>query len=85
MDGLEKVLGVMSEDFALPPRRISTTSEELGNACCMIPGREFLSPKFWRRGESVNLKLESSFSSSHGNGIMRRDAKIITRLDSPRK
>ncbi|XP_042051849.1 TORTIFOLIA1-like protein 4 [Salvia splendens] len=85
VDGLEKVLGVMSEDFALPTRRISTTSEELGNACCMIPGREFLSPKFWRRGESVNLKLESSFSSSHGNGIMLKDAKIITRLDSPRK
>ncbi|KAL1550938.1 hypothetical protein AAHA92_18838 [Salvia divinorum] len=83
VDGLEKVLGVMSEDFALPTRRISTTSEDMGNACCMIPGTEFLSPKFWRRAESVNLKLGSSFSSSHG--MVHKDAKIITtRLDTKR-
>ncbi|XP_057774750.1 TORTIFOLIA1-like protein 4 [Salvia miltiorrhiza] len=87
VDGLEKVLDVMSQDFTLPTRRVSTMSEALGNTCCMIPGAEFLSPKFWRRAESVSLKLGSgsSFSSSHG--MVHKDAASveISRLNSPRK
>ncbi|KAK6160111.1 hypothetical protein DH2020_003492 [Rehmannia glutinosa] len=50
VDGLEKVLDEMSQGFAISTRRISATDSG-GNTCCMIPGAEFLSPKFWRKAE----------------------------------
>ncbi|KAL6513824.1 hypothetical protein OROHE_019280 [Orobanche hederae] len=49
VDGLEKVLDEMSKDFGISSRgRISGTDN---NTCCMIPGAEFLSPRFWRKAE----------------------------------
>ncbi|KAH6756392.1 ARM repeat superfamily protein [Perilla frutescens var. hirtella] len=61
VDGLEKVLDVMSHDFAISTRRISApTAEPLGNTCCMIPGADFLSPKFWRKAEPQTV-LASTF------------------------
>lgn len=78
MDGLEKVLDEMSQDFAVSTRRISGT-ESGGNTCCMIPGTEFLSPKFWRKaeGQTVNSKFL--------HGMAHKDTSLeISKLDSPR-
>lgn len=80
VDGLEKVLDVMSQDFALSNRRIPTG--EGNNTCCMIPGAEFLSPKFWKKTEfqTGNSKLGSSLSNKGSSTNLE-----ISRLDSPRK
>ncbi|KAL3631083.1 hypothetical protein CASFOL_024067 [Castilleja foliolosa] len=66
VDGLEKVLDEMSHDFAISTRRISGP-DNYNSTCCMIPGTEFLSPKFWRKAEvhhnTVNSKFRSPFSN----------------------
>ncbi|PIN18037.1 hypothetical protein CDL12_09293 [Handroanthus impetiginosus] len=85
VDGLEKVLDEMSQDFAISTRRISWTDSG-GNSCCMIPGAEFLSPKFWRKtdGQNFNSKFYSYRNqSSHGMAHIDRSAEI-SKLDSPR-
>lgn len=67
VDGLEKVLDVMSQDFAISSSRTEPT---LGNrnTCCMLPGAEFLSPKFWRKaeGHAVNSRLAASSLRNNG-------------------
>lgn len=80
VDGLERVLDEMSHDFAISTRRISGTDSG-GNTCCMIPGAEFLSPKFWRKGDgqTVNTKFPASFRSQSF-----RTSAEISRIDSPR-
>ncbi|CAI9756247.1 unnamed protein product [Fraxinus pennsylvanica] len=61
VNGLEKVLDEMSRDLAISTRR-TPSSDSNGNACCLIPGAEFLSPKFWRKteGQNSNAKFFSS-------------------------
>ncbi|KAI3467442.1 hypothetical protein Pfo_024105 [Paulownia fortunei] len=87
VDGLEKVLDEMSQDFAISTRRISGTDSG-GNTCCMIPGAEFLSPKFWRKaeGQTVNSKMYSSFRNQSLHGMSHKDntSAEISKLDSPR-
>ncbi|KAK4402878.1 TORTIFOLIA1-like protein 4 [Sesamum angolense] len=89
VDGLERVLDEMSHDFAISTRRMSGTDSG-GNTCCTIPGAEFLSPKFWRRGDGqsiVNTKFPSSFrnQSFHGMAKCRDTSGEISKLvDSPR-
>ncbi|KAK6922106.1 hypothetical protein RJ641_012613 [Dillenia turbinata] len=46
--GLEMALDEISYDLALSTGRISST-DSTGNTCCMLPGADFLSSKFWRR------------------------------------
>ncbi|XP_010255522.1 PREDICTED: microtubule-associated protein TORTIFOLIA1-like [Nelumbo nucifera] len=48
--GLEMALDEISHDLAVSTGRISTT-DTAGNTCCMLPGAEFLSSKFWKRTE----------------------------------
>ncbi|KAL6567758.1 hypothetical protein OROGR_001426 [Orobanche gracilis] len=58
VDGLEKVLNEMSKDFGMSSRgRIFSGIDS--NTCCMIPGAEFLSPRFWRKaeGQTVNYRF----------------------------
>ncbi|GFP91558.1 microtubule-associated protein tortifolia1 [Phtheirospermum japonicum] len=88
VDGLEKVLDEMSQDFAISTRRISVTDN---NTCCMLPGTEFLSPKFWRKAEghnTVNSKFCSPFRNQaalHGGTAPRDVNAEISKLDgSPR-
>ncbi|KAG8366234.1 hypothetical protein BUALT_Bualt17G0055300 [Buddleja alternifolia] len=70
VDGLEKVLDEMSQDLAISTRRIPNTHFE-GNTCCMIPGTEFLSPRFWKKTESqtVNSKFSISLKNQSLNGM----------------
>lgn len=77
VDGLEKVLDVMSQDLGISSRRFSSTDSG-GNACCMIPGAEFLSPKFWRKNEAVSSKLSSPFRNH------QYTSADIQKLGSPR-
>ncbi|KAL2547336.1 ARM repeat superfamily protein [Forsythia ovata] len=77
VNGLEKVLDEMSHGLAISTRRIPT-SDSTGNTCCMIPGAEFLSPKFWRKNEGQISN--SKFSSFTPN----KTSADISKLDSPR-
>ncbi|CAI9785194.1 unnamed protein product [Fraxinus pennsylvanica] len=74
VNGLEKVLDEMSRDLAISTRKTPTN-----DSCCMIPGAEFLSPKFWRKTEGQNSN--SKFFSSNPNKVFSAD---ISKLDSPR-
>lgn len=46
--GLELALDEISYDLAISSGRM-TKSDVHGNTCCMLPGTEFLSSKFWRK------------------------------------
>ncbi|QCD80920.1 TORTIFOLIA1-like protein 3 [Vigna unguiculata] len=46
--GLELALDEISYDLAISSGRM-TKSDVHGNTCCMLPGAEFLSSKFWRK------------------------------------
>ncbi|KAG5017087.1 hypothetical protein JHK85_023223 [Glycine max] len=46
--GLELALDEISYDLAISSGRM-TKSDPHGNTCCMLPGAEFLSSKFWRK------------------------------------
>ncbi|XP_022868351.1 TORTIFOLIA1-like protein 4 [Olea europaea var. sylvestris] len=63
VNGLEKVLDEMSHDLAVSTRR-TPSSDSSGNTCCLIPGAEFLSPKFWRKteGQNSNARFFSSIT-----------------------
>ncbi|XP_022856132.1 TORTIFOLIA1-like protein 4 [Olea europaea var. sylvestris] len=74
VNGLEKVLVEMSHELAISTRRIPSN-----DSCCMIPGAEFLSPKFWRKTEGQNSN--SRFICSTPNKVLRAD---ISKLDSTR-
>lgn len=65
VDGLERVLDEISQDFAIPSgrNRMSGTGNG-GNTCCMIPGTEFLSPKFWRKAEAQTLNSKLSLNGT---------------------
>lgn len=83
VDGLERVLDEISQDFAIPGRRMSGT-ENGGNSCCMIPGTEFLSPRFWKKaeGQTVNSKLSSPFRNHQS---LKKDASLEqSKVESPR-
>ncbi|XP_019464835.1 PREDICTED: microtubule-associated protein TORTIFOLIA1-like isoform X2 [Lupinus angustifolius] len=48
--GLELVLDEISYDLAIS-RGSMTNYDEPGNACCLLPGAEFLSSRFWRKAQ----------------------------------
>ncbi|KAK2994388.1 hypothetical protein RJ640_029503 [Escallonia rubra] len=64
VNGLEKALDDISYELAVSTGRISNT-DPAGNSCCMLPGAEFLSPKFWRRAEGQYSTSRFSFSRSN--------------------
>lgn len=79
VDGLEKVLDVMSHDFAISSGGISTELLGNRNTCCLLPGAEFLSPKFWRKaeGHTVNSRFGSSLRNSRGMGRKDGSKKLM--------
>lgn len=62
VNGLERSLDEMSHDLAISTRKISNTNDA-GNTCCMLPGAEFLSPKFWRKADGPNASSKVPFSN----------------------
>lgn len=48
MHGLELALDEISYDLAVSSGRM-TNSDAPGMTCCLLPGAEFLSSKFWRK------------------------------------
>ncbi|KAM7484295.1 hypothetical protein LguiA_000304 [Lonicera macranthoides] len=62
VNGLEKALDEISYDLALSTGNINPNTEFAGNTCCMLPGTEFLSPKYWRRTEGQYSSSRFSFS-----------------------
>lgn len=69
--GLELALDEISFDLAVSNRRMSST-DSAGATCCMLPGADFLSSKFWRKTDDRGST--SRFSPSHGtpSGAARR-------------
>ncbi|CAK7332731.1 unnamed protein product [Dovyalis caffra] len=61
--GLEMAVNEISYDLAISSGRIPKTNSA-ENACCKLPGAEFLSSKFWRRTE---CRHSSSRFSSPGS------------------
>ncbi|XP_044476243.1 TORTIFOLIA1-like protein 3 [Mangifera indica] len=61
--GLELALDGISYDLAVSTGRMTDTDSQ-GTTCCLLPGAEFLSSKFWRKTESRSST--SRFTSSGG-------------------
>ncbi|KAF5746655.1 ARM repeat superfamily protein putative isoform 4 [Tripterygium wilfordii] len=70
--GLEKALDEISYDLTVSHGRIMNPDSS-DNACCKLPGAEFLSPKFWRRTES---RYSTSRYLSSGSMIKEARAEI---------
>ncbi|GFY88376.1 ARM repeat superfamily protein [Actinidia rufa] len=88
VDGLEKALDEISYDLAVSTGRISNTNSA-GNSCCMLPGAEFLSPKFWRRTEGQHTSSRFSFSGRDSlpatRSMSNKNANAeMPKLDSPK-
>lgn len=62
MHGLELALDEISYDLAMTSGRMSKTNS-FRTACCMLPGADFLSSKFWKRTE-VRLSAPRISTSS---------------------
>ncbi|KAG5522344.1 hypothetical protein RHGRI_034505 [Rhododendron griersonianum] len=87
VNGLEKALDEISYDLALSSGKISNT-ESAGNACCLLPAADFLSPKFWKRAEGQYSSRFSFPGRNHSLPAMRsmpnKDAYVeISNLGSP--
>ncbi|OIW18366.1 hypothetical protein TanjilG_31506 [Lupinus angustifolius] len=61
--GLELALDEISYDLAISSGRM-TNYDAPGNACCLLPGAEFLSSRFWRKTQG--RYTSSRFSKSGG-------------------
>lgn len=61
--GLELALDEISYDLALSTGRMAKT-ESASTTCCMLPGADFLSSKFWRKTEGRYSASRYSTSSS---------------------
>ncbi|KAK7265734.1 hypothetical protein RJT34_33357 [Clitoria ternatea] len=73
--GLELALDEISYDLAISRGRM-TKSDGPGNACCSLPGAEFLSSKFWRKTQGHHSI--SQFSRSGGNpSLADRNAETM--------
>ncbi|KAL7181770.1 hypothetical protein ACSBR1_040636 [Camellia fascicularis] len=89
VNGLEKALDEISYDLAVSTGRISNT-DSAGSTCCILPGAEFLSPKFWRRTEGQYSSSRFSFSGrNHSptamNTMPNQDANAeMPKLDTPK-
>ncbi|GMH15346.1 hypothetical protein Nepgr_017187 [Nepenthes gracilis] len=72
VSGLERALDQISYDMALQNGMIPNDSSGR-KTCCMLPGAEFLSPKFWRTESRYSAAPKSFFSGSK-NHMPNRDA-----------
>ncbi|KAL2936003.1 TORTIFOLIA1-like protein 3 [Bienertia sinuspersici] len=61
--GLEQALDDISYDLALSTARMSSV-EAPRSSCCMLPGSDFLSSKFWRRPDGRCSTSRFSFSGN---------------------
>lgn len=87
VNGLEKALDEISYDLGLSTGKISNTDSG-GNACCMLPAADFVSPKFWKRTEghySSRFSLPGrnrSLTAMHS--MPNKDANVeISNLGNP--
>ncbi|KAL8137710.1 hypothetical protein V2J09_003711 [Rumex salicifolius] len=76
VSGLEKALGGISHDLAMQNGRMP--NESAGNSCCMIPGAEFLSPKFWRRNEGGRFVASKPCYSGSMHSVPHKDINFVT-------
>ncbi|KAG9151998.1 hypothetical protein Leryth_002257 [Lithospermum erythrorhizon] len=89
VNGLEKALDEMSHDLGISTRRISD-NDTAGNTCCLLPGAEFLSPKFWRKTEGQSSNGRFSFSSRNQpiynkpNKSNKDETSETSKLESPK-
>ncbi|KAL9439283.1 hypothetical protein AB3S75_024859 [Citrus x aurantiifolia] len=65
--GLELALDEISYDLAVSTGRMTKTNSH-GATCCMLPGADFLSSKFWRKTEG--RYSPSKFSTSSGTSSL---------------
>ncbi|KAE9602599.1 hypothetical protein Lal_00049916 [Lupinus albus] len=80
--GLELALDEISYDLAISSGRM-TNYDAPGNACCLLPGAEFLSSRFWRKTQG--RYSSSRFSKSGGTPSLsamhyKADRNAETRL-----
>ncbi|KAF7838388.1 TORTIFOLIA1-like protein 3 [Senna tora] len=61
--GLELALDEISYDLAVSSGRM-TTSDAPGVTCCLLPGAEFLSSKFWRKTQDRYSSFRTSRSAA---------------------
>ncbi|KAK7291660.1 hypothetical protein RIF29_06979 [Crotalaria pallida] len=84
--GLELALDEISYDLAISSGRM-TKYDAPGNTCCLLPGAEFLSSKFWRKTQG--RYSSSRFTRSGGiqplaSGHYKADGNAETRLTNHR-
>lgn len=72
VNGLEMALDEISQNIAVSSGSVSDTDSS-GNTCCMLPGAEFLSPKFWRKTEGHYSSSRVSFSGRKQLAYVVRD------------
>lgn len=65
--GLELALDEISYDLAVSTGRMTKTNSH-GATCCILPGADFLSSKFWRKTEG--RYSPSKFSTSSGTSSL---------------
>ncbi|KNA12036.1 hypothetical protein SOVF_129490 [Spinacia oleracea] len=61
--GLEMAMGDISYDLAMSTARMSS-AEATRSSCCMLPGPDFLSSKFWRRPDGRCSTSRFSFGGT---------------------
>ncbi|XP_031480528.1 TORTIFOLIA1-like protein 4 [Nymphaea colorata] len=67
--GLEVALDEISHDLAVSTGRVHSI-DNIGNRCCILPGTEFLSSKFWRKAEGRYTSGRFSVSGPTSSGGM---------------
>lgn len=66
--GLEVALDEISHDLAVSTGRVHSI-DNIGNRCCILPGTEFLSSKFWRKAEGRYASGRFSVSGTSSGGM----------------
>ncbi|XP_021733715.1 TORTIFOLIA1-like protein 4 [Chenopodium quinoa] len=62
--GLEMALDDISYDLAMSTARMSSAEATRSSSCCLLPGPDFLSSKFWRRPDGRGSTSRFSFGGT---------------------
>ncbi|RDX95449.1 TORTIFOLIA1-like protein 3, partial [Mucuna pruriens] len=81
--GLELALDEISYDLAISSGRM-TNSDAPGNTCCLLPGAEFLSSKFWRKTQGRYSISRSGGTQSLAAMNYQADRNAETKLTNHR-
>ncbi|XP_027330850.1 TORTIFOLIA1-like protein 3 [Abrus precatorius] len=85
--GLELALDEISYDLAITSGRMTKSDAPGNNTCCLLPGAEFLSSKFWRKTQgrhSISRFSRSGGSPSFAAIHYQADRNAETRLSKNR-